>query len=110
MAYEQGLRACRVQVRSGARSAATERPCADIGTARYPPAKQCQAGEDGSGTQGDRAKEIEHDDLQIHPQSMMPFLASEVVTICLEPSATRDAEPLSPFFRCPKPLRIPMGY
>lgn len=39
----------------------------DVGATRYPPAEQCQASENSPGSQGDRAKEIEHDHLQIHP-------------------------------------------
>ena len=68
---------------------------ADVGATRYSPAKQSQTRENGSGSQGDRAKEIEHDHLQIHLQSMMRFLRFAIVTICLQPVETREAEPVT---------------
>ena len=65
---------------------APEGTSADVGATRYSPAEQSQASENGTGSQGDRAKEIEHDHLQIHVQSMMRFLRLVIVTICLQPS------------------------
>lgn len=74
---------------------AAEGASADVGATRYAPAEQSQAGENGASSQGDRAKEIEHDDLQIHVQSMMRFLRFAIVTICLQPVETREAGPFT---------------
>ena len=39
----------------------------EVGATRHAPAEKSQTGKNGPGSQGDRAKEIEHDHLQIHP-------------------------------------------